>query len=127
MEEKKLLFALILLLLCNPANLAPCAADNVVQEPELLVFVSFSMPETSLKTLAQQVRKADGKLIFRGLVNGSFKLMSEKLRHLGEEVWIDPTLFAKYKITKVPTFIYRGRRLTGNVTLDYALKKMRNP
>ncbi len=120
MEEKKLLFTLILLLFCTPAF-----ADNVVKEPELLVFVSFSMPKSSLKTLAKQVNKADGKLVFRGLVNGSFKQMAEKLKELGEEVWIDPTLFEKYKITAVPTFIHMGRRLTGNVSLDYALKQMR--
>ena len=120
MEEKKLLFALILLLFCTPAF-----ADNVVKEPEFLVFVSFSMPKASLKALVKQVNQADGKLVFRGLVNGSFKQMAEKLKELGAEVWIDPTLFEKYKITAVPTFVCRGRRLTGNVSLDYALKQMR--
>ncbi len=115
-----MLFALILLLLCTPAR-----ADNVVKEPELLVFVSFSMPEASLKPLAQQVRQSGGKLVFRGLVNGSFKQMSEKLKGLGEEVWIDPTLFERYQITAVPTFVYKGKRLSGNVSLDYALQKMR--
>jgi hypothetical protein len=41
--------------------------------PDLLVFVSFSMPEASLKRLATDAAKANAVLVFRGPKEGSLK------------------------------------------------------
>jgi len=89
--------------------------------PDLLVFVSFSMPLETLKGLNNQVKQHGGKLVFRGLVDGSFKKMGAKLQELGAEVLIDPTLFERHGVTHVPTFIKDTDRLVGNVSLDYVL------
>ncbi len=90
--------------------------------PDLLIFVSFSMPLESLRVLNLQAQKHGGKLVFRGLVGGSFKEMAQKLKGFGAEVLIDPTLFRKHQVESVPTFIQNEDRMSGNVSLDHVLK-----
>lgn len=101
--------------------------------PNLLVFVSFSMPMESLKLLGDQVQKAGGSLVFRGLVKDSFPLTAEKMRKLGTEAMIDPTLFEAFQVKGVPTFVMLSTplqtleqlpsydQLTGHVSLKHAL------
>lgn len=102
--------------------------------PTVLVFASFSMPETSLKQLSHDLKKVGGALVIRGLINNSFKDTSLYLQKLGEGVLLDPTLFDKFNITAVPTFIivegdFKGEqtpkhdRLTGNVSLRFVLEQ----
>lgn len=93
--------------------------------PDLLVFVSFSMPMEALKALNTQVMEHGGKLVFRGLVDGSFHKMAEKLKQLSAEALIDPTLFGEYNITKVPVFVKGKDKLIGNVSLEYVLSKFK--
>ena len=90
--------------------------------PDLLVFVSFSMSDALLKTLANQAKEKGGKIVFRGLLNGSFKEMGQKLRALGVEALIDPTLFQKHNVVQVPTFLHKEDKLAGNVSVTFALK-----
>jgi type-F conjugative transfer system pilin assembly protein TrbC len=102
--------------------------------PKLLVFVSFSMPLPTLKALGSQVYRVGGKLVLRGLVEGNFRETAKKLQELQEEILIDPTLFEDYGISTVPTFVLRSEstrkvkdgsydRLSGNVSLEYALEQ----
>ncbi|OJW55209.1 MAG: type-F conjugative transfer system pilin assembly protein TrbC [Alphaproteobacteria bacterium 41-28] len=109
-------------------------SEDEARYPRLLVFVSFSMPLQALKALGAQVNAVGGKLVLRGLVGGNFKKTAEKLKELQEEIIIDPTLFEDYVISAVPTFVLRNEspkkaednsydRLTGNVSLRYALEQ----
>lgn len=102
--------------------------------PQLLVFASFSMNRETLKDLAQGLKRAGGALVFRGLVNDSFKETAKAFQDLGEEALIDPTLFRTYGVTTVPAFILRQAednpgahvvfdKISGNVTLGYALSQ----
>lgn len=103
--------------------------------PTLLVFISFSMPIEGLKTLGKQVNQLGGKLVLRGLLEGSFKKTIAKLKEIQEEIIIDPTLFEVFNINVVPTFIFRQKvseisheaglydRLQGNVSLNFALEQ----
>lgn len=103
--------------------------------PKLLVFVSLSMDEDSLKSLSQQAALLGGTLVLRGLNKGSFQVTAQKLKDLSVEVIIDPPLFEAYPIKSVPTFILRTvptenaedrvihDRLTGNVSLEYVLEQ----
>lgn len=102
--------------------------------PSLLVFVSFSMPMEALKTLGQQVSKAGGKLVFRGFVNSSFPKTAEKMKELGVDALIDPTLFEAYQIKVCPVFVMTEKpissleekpsfdQLSGHVSLFHALE-----
>jgi type-F conjugative transfer system pilin assembly protein TrbC len=114
------------------------------REPyQLLVFISLSQPEQGLIELGKQVKAANGALILRGLVDGSYKKTILALENFidkaGIGVSIDPELFTKYQIKQVPTFVITEvskacagnltcipasfDKLTGNVSLNYALDK----
>jgi len=102
--------------------------------PTVLVFASFSMPEPTLKQLASDLKKINGALVIRGLINNSFKETALYLQKLGEGVLLDPTLFEKFNIAAVPTFIILEGdlkseqnpvhdRLSGNVSVRFFLEK----
>lgn len=79
--------------------------------PPLLVFISSSMPPASVKAVTQDVVRAGGVAVLRGLVNDSmkdtasylFSAFGEKAQNLG--VIIDPRLFRVYGVNAAPTFI----------------------
>ena len=103
----------------------------------ILVFVSFSMPEASLKSLAQEAQRDASQgvsfqqppvvLVMRGLYQDSFVKTALKLQELGIAVDIHPELFETHHVTSVPTFVKleNGQpihSLKGNVTLDFVVK-----
>jgi hypothetical protein len=99
------------------------------EEHQLFVFVSFSMPEASLKSLAKDATKYNAVLVMRGLFEDSFVKTANKLKDLGIGVDINPELFEEHQITAVPTFValQSGKptwRLKGNVTLGFVSKKV---
>lgn len=74
----------------------------------LMVFVSFSMPEESLKRIAYETKKAGGTMFLRGFVNDNLSQTvkaSEKLINLGAQIQIHPELFKNYEITQVPAYV----------------------
>jgi conjugal transfer pilus assembly protein TrbC len=115
--------------------------DAANRGPALLVFVSFSMPPDSLLRLAQQAKRANGVLVFRGLAGTTLREMVgrvEPLAKTGAGIQIDPSAFARFGVEVVPTFVLaeslatcgdatcegRVRRIAGDVTLDYALERL---
>ena len=96
---------------------------------EVLVFVSFSMPEASLKTLFDTAAKHKAVLVMRGLYEDSFVKTAEKLQNMEITADINPELFETYSIEHVPVFVrlQHGKevaRLSGNVSLDFAVSKL---
>ena len=113
--------------------------------PMFIVFASLSMPEESLTRLIADTTRAGGVVVFRGFPGGSTKAFAEGLKRVvtneGEEahIAIDPRLFRAFKVSAAPTFVAAGReyelcdgldctsatpdhdRITGNVTVEYAL------
>jgi conjugal transfer pilus assembly protein TrbC len=110
--------------------------------PDLLVFVSFSMPEASLKRVAAEAGKADAVLVFRGPKDGSLKKTLqafEPLARLGARAIIHPEAFTRHDVKSVPVYVLDSSpggceetagacgdplRLAGDVSLDYALERM---
>lgn len=110
----------------------------------VLIFVSFSMPKTSIKGWMQEAEKIHAPVIVRGLVDNSFKATIQKMRELVKDnqggVQIDPNLFRQYGIKNVPAVVVRNTKnclssqsciedydvIYGNVHLDYALQKIAN-
>lgn len=107
---------------------------------DLLIFVSFNMPEESLRQLIADAHRVGGRLVIRGLVNNSFKDTTQAVYRLVQEsnrggVMVDPTLFKKFNITQVPAFVVVDHSnlsqpicskydvLYGNVSLEYALRR----
>ena len=98
------------------------ASMNTPQNPEtatsgdVLVFVSFSMPEGSLKQWVAQARRIYAPLIIRGLVNNSFTETQTKIAELitdnQDGFVLEPRLFSDYHITQVPAVVVRNTKLT---------------
>ncbi len=99
----------------------------------LLLCVTLSMSDASLKSYDLDLRKVGGRLVIRGLIDDSLLKTSKRLKQLGIEVDIDPTVFEAFKVERVPTFIHaKGMpgaydsihdRMTGNVSVLYALEE----
>lgn len=112
----------------------------------VMIFASLSMPEASLRALAQASGRSGVPLVFRGLRYGMKQgALQRGLQALkpyitaGANVQLHPELFEYYGVATVPTVVVTGRpkmgctddrcaadyvRLTGDVTLDYALEQV---
>ena len=93
----------------------------------IMIFVSFSMPDASLKALAQDAKKHNAVLVMRGLYQDSFVKTASRLQELGITVDVHPELFETHHVTSVPTFVklkdgQPTYSLKGNVTLGFAMK-----
>lgn len=121
------------------------AAQGISPGPELLVFVSFSMPEPTLRRLVDQAARTQASLVVRGFVNGSLRETVARTQGLiGDRhvaFHIDPQAFDRFAVVKTPTFVLvRGgvqgqacsaglcfpadafAATSGDVSLDYALE-----
>lgn len=115
-------------------------------EPSLLVLVSFSLPKESLERIALQASKSGAFLVFRGTVDNSLKKTADVVaafveKYPGLQVQIDPTVYKRYAVAHVPTYILAKKSedktacskacdisesflsVAGDVTLDYALEQ----
>ena len=113
--------------------------------PQLLVFVSLSMPEGALRKLVEQAERTRAVLVLRGLKDGSMVKTAAAVRQvLGERraaLQIDPQGFDRFGVNQVPTFVLlrdgsQAQRcadascvpatsyamLAGDVTIEYALE-----
>lgn len=106
-------------------------APAPVQKP-VLAFVSFSMPDASLKALAEQTYRKGAILVLRGFRNQSIQ---ETLKHAVDvfsnakrklRLQINPVLFQKYGIDSVPCFVNQenGQKVCGNVPFSDALSML---
>jgi conjugal transfer pilus assembly protein TrbC len=117
-----------------------CYADN--SSTRILFFVSFSMPEESLKEWISESQKLHVPIVIRGLVNNSFKETIQRMSGLLKDnqggIQIDPNAFKRFQIEKVPAVVIAkentcSRNQTcseefdvvyGDVTAEYALSKI---
>jgi len=110
--------------------------------PELMVFVSFSMPRESLLRIVEQSEMTGARLIFRGFTGDKLTDMSKRIadllgKHRVEAV-VHPPAFTQFKVNQVPALVIsqsdaanqldngcaqaeRYVKVTGDVSQDYAL------
>lgn len=96
---------------------------------QTLVFVSSSMPKTSLQQLAIEAKAKRARLIIRGMVNNSMKDTALLVKEINHPLDIDPKLFKKYRVAQVPTFVIphedqdnnEWHVIRGNISLGFAL------
>lgn len=117
------------------------------KSPSIIVFVSFSMPASSLRTYLHDAKIANASVVVRGLHENSFKktffLVSTLIRdNGGNGVELNPVLFKKFDIKTVPTVVVLASdgclkkqdcdvrkdydKLSGNLTLYSSLKLLRD-
>lgn len=114
----------------------------------VFVFVSSSLPEVTMKALLSQSQAAGVPLVFRGLIKNDIKQTAKYIHAIvGDQsnasILIDPTLFERFNIDKVPAFtvadgldecgaqttycaVDRYATVFGDVTLDYALEELQH-
>lgn len=117
--------------------------ENLNHNAALYVFITLGMKPKNIQLLIKEAKKYNAQVVIRGLKNNSFKETAEFLRKIAKDesegVIIDPTLFKKYKIQTVPTFVlaktcalFENSKcdlehdlLEGNVSIQYALEKIK--
>jgi conjugal transfer pilus assembly protein TrbC len=105
---------------------APPAASG------LMIFISLSMPQSTLDRLVDQAVAYKVPLTIRGLKEQSFKLTTEAvatlLKKRSAQIHIDPRLFERFAIKQVPAFVVvdpatgASGTVFGDVSVDYALE-----
>ncbi len=127
------------------ADAGTLAKADLGDAPRLIAFASTSMPPAALKAMMDDVPRAGGVVVFRGLTRGSAQAMTAALSRVlapGERrdgVGIDPRLFRAFGIETVPTYVVASSdfdlcdgfdcttnvppfdQISGNVTAAYAL------
>jgi len=111
--------------------------------PELMVFVSFSLPKETLQRIVTQAEKSGAVLVLRGLKGNSLARMGEEIAELvgarNVTAIIHPPAFKQFKVRQVPALVLARSgqasqigedgcapvssfiRVDGDVTQDYAL------
>lgn len=138
----------------SPQPLGPAAMGDALAPPvrqwamenrqPLLILVSFAMPDSELQELAAQGARIGAPLVLRGLVDDSFPATQKRLMKFrqihGASFRIDPTLFRRFGVDQVPTFVLPLEALqtcstancpapahvavTGDAGLDYVLDEI---
>ncbi len=125
---------------CDPSQ-APLFAELItkntvnhenINQQNLYIFVSLSMPQNSLLSLLQEARAFNGVLVFRGLKENSYRKTAQFLQPIikqaGVGVIIDPELFKKYDIKVTPTITLAAQnsfdKIAGNISLQYGLEQI---
>jgi type-F conjugative transfer system pilin assembly protein TrbC len=75
-----------------------------------LIMISFSMPESKIKSLMSEGARIGANVVIRGALNNDLPTTIRRIQKIASEngaggVQIDPTLFSRFKVTTVPTFI----------------------
>ena len=116
---------------------------NQITNYPLMIFVSSSIPKSSLKDLMIQARLSGAAVVFRGLI-GSLRNTQQFLMDVAKDdvsAIIDPRLFEVFDVKNVPTFVVLADniqdcgqsdcnftplhdRISGNITLNYALEQI---
>ena len=123
----------------------------------LYIFISLSLHKNTILELLSQAKRVGGVLVLRGLKEGSWKKTIEFMLPILEEheegIILDPTLFKRFDIGKVPAIVlakdlrldsdYLGNnnggsdfnnerakpdsfdKISGNISIDYALRLFR--
>lgn len=103
--------------------------ESKSKDKDIVIFVSSSIPQESLKALFTQAQSRGAKLVFRGLIGNSFQKTKAFFETTGINAEIDPTLFEQYQISHVPAFVLKeGKKhdiLQGNISLEEALNLIR--
>jgi conjugal transfer pilus assembly protein TrbC len=119
--------------------------DGMGEAPRFIAFASTSMPPASLRQMFDDVSRAGGVVVLRGLPNNSAKALTAALARVAREgeqldnVGIDPRLFRAFNVTAVPAYVVTTSdfdlcdgfdcrtdvpphdRMTGNVTVEHVL------
>lgn len=112
------------------------------EEVNFYMFVSLGLSDNTLKQILEYAKLYNGVIVLRGIEDNSFVKTSDHIQKIAKEdsqtaIIIDPTLFKKYQVSQVPTYVLAKSskcpvgmncglnydRITGNITPRFALEK----
>lgn len=108
-------------------------AEKQKTRPQIMMFVSFSMPEMEMKQRVADAADYGIPVILRGMVNNDMRQTATAVGRLVNDskrggVEIEPTLFRQFGVHTVPQLIVtcdgHTDRLSGDLSLPEALKKV---
>ncbi|WP_018694116.1 type-F conjugative transfer system pilin assembly protein TrbC [Algicola sagamiensis] len=75
-----------------------------------VILVSLSMPKSQLKSLMTEAAKLKSKVVLRGVIDNDIKKTIQVINSFSNQyqqggISIDPTLFTRFEVQQVPTFI----------------------
>lgn len=84
--------------------------SSLAPRPTLQIFVSASMSKESLKSYVKEAHRYNGVLVFRGLLAGSFRKITDLVMDISDENYpvamqIDDEAFSRFGITSVPVIV----------------------
>lgn len=115
---------------------SPCSlygVDTSVDQLELFVLISSSIPERTLADLSKELERVNGAFVIAGLPNQSWTELVSWIRSLESAgvtapIQIYPQLFSEHRVDQVPLFLVCEEstcdKLAGNVSLEWALERM---
>lgn len=120
----------------------------------LYIFISLSLHKQTLRALLREAKRVGGVLVLRGLKENSWQKTIELMLPILEEsqngIILDPTLFKRFKIDRVPTIVLTNDdstngesssiessdmtdqsaatfdKIAGNITIHHALRLFRD-
>ena len=115
--------------------------SSLAPRPSLQIFVSASMSTESLKSYVKEAHRYKGVLVFRGLLAGSFRKITDLVMDISDEkhpvaMQIDDEAFKQFGITAVPAIVLtvpasifseqtkqeKFDKVTGHITVKAALE-----
>lgn len=124
-------------------SLGRAVASQTATLPDLMVFVSLSMPKEALNRIVEQAELAGATLVFRGLQGESMLQMTKEIGAItgnrNVSAVIHPPAFQQFSVTRVPAVVLARAeagnvmddgcskpdtfvKVAGDVSLDYALE-----
>jgi len=106
---------------------------SVMAKPVIGVFVSFSMPTNLLSETLKESGELNLPVYINGLFHNSMPETARKIMRLSAKVpnlnlQIDPTLFERYAITKVPAVVVEKNRhfdvIYGHLSIHECLQRI---
>lgn len=103
-----------------------------VRNDQIMIFVSSSMPKESLRSLFIEAQKVGGKLVFRGLIDNSFRKTQQYFMDLKISADINPVFFEEHHVTHVPVFLIEDKKqkkmdfIRGHISLTEALSTLKS-
>ena len=106
----------------------------VEEELEAYICVSFSLPGKILSQYIEEAESSGASLIVNGLPKGGIKAFFQEIQKYrkGERFpafSVRPDLFEEFAVSQVPCIVFRRGssfdKVTGTVTMDFALQKVR--
>ena len=119
------------------AAAAPSDTAVTAVSPQIIVFVSFSLPVQSLVAIVRDADRIQASVVVRGLADNNFKSTFTRSQDVISRAGrgglsIDPLIFSQYGIFQVPTVLVRNASdtcfdsLSGDIPLVAALAHIRD-